>query len=72
MKEVNTIMAIKKRPEETVDSMIRRFKKEMLKSELVKELRKREFYRSPSEKRRMKDAEAMKRLNKKKPKAKMY
>lgn len=65
-------MAVKKRPDETIDSMLRRFKKDVLKSELMKELRKREFYIPPSEKRRIKDAEAMKRANKKKPKAKMY
>lgn len=66
-------MAIKKRPEETVDSMIKRFKKEMLKSELMKEVRKREFYIPKSEKRRLKDAEAMRRLKKKSAKQqKMY
>lgn len=67
------VMAIKKRPEETVDSMIKRFKKEMLKSELMKEIRKREFYVPKSEKRRLKDAEAMRRLKKKTAKQqKMY
>ena len=67
------VMAIKKRPEETVDSMIKRFKKEMLKSELMKEIRKREFYVPKSEKRRLKDAEAMRRLKKKNAKQqKMY
>ena len=65
-------MAIRKRPEETLDSMLRRFKKETLKSEVLKELRKREYYISPSEKRRMKIAEAQKRARKKTVKAKQY
>ena len=66
-------MAIKKKfPEETVDSMLRRFKKEVLKSELAKELRKREFYMSPSEKRRKKSAEAQRRAKKKQAKVKEY
>lgn len=66
-------MAIKKKtPDESIDSMIRRFKKEVLKSELIKELRKREFYISPSEKRRKKSAEAQRRARKKMAKAKQY
>ena len=65
-------MAIKARPEETMDSMLRRFKKEMLKSEVIKEYRKREYYVSPSEKRRLKSIEAQKRARKKSSKAKNY
>lgn len=65
-------MAIKRRPDETVDSMLRRFKKEMLKSEVLKDLRKHEFYISPSEKRRLKSAEAQKRARKAQPKVKQY
>lgn len=66
-------MAItKKFPEETLDSMLRRFKKEVLKSELIKELRKREYYVSPSEKRRLKSAEAQRRNRKKQVKIKEY
>lgn len=59
------IMAIKRRSDETVDSMLKRFKKEVLKSEVLKDLRKHEFYVSPSEKRRIKSAEAQKRAKKK-------
>lgn len=58
-------MAIKKRPEETIDSMLKRFKKEMLKSELMKDIRKREYYVSPGEKKRIKAKEAQKKFNKK-------
>lgn len=65
LKEVNKIMAIKARPGETLDSMLRRFKKEVLKSEILKDLRKHEYYVAPSEKRRLKSAEAQKRLRKK-------
>lgn len=65
-------MAIKRRPDETVDSMLRRFKKEVLKSEVLKDLRKHEYYVSPSEKRRLKSAEAQKRARKSQPKVKQY
>ena len=57
-------MAIKARPGESLDSMLRRFKKEVLKSEVLKDLRKHEYYVSPSEKRRLKSAEAQKRAKK--------
>ena len=72
MKEVNKIMAIKARPGETVESMLRRFKKETLKSEILKDLRKHEYFVSPSEKRRLKSAEAQKRAKKKLAKQKLY
>ena len=65
-------MAIKRRPDETVDSMLRRFKKEVVKSEVLKDLRKKEYYVSPSEKRRIKSAEAQKRARKKMAKQRMY
>ena len=65
-------MAIKRRPEETIDSMLRRFKKEVLKSEVLKDLRKHEFYVAPSEKRRLKSAEAQKRARKKMAKMNEY
>ena len=65
-------MAIKGRPEETVDSMLRRFKKEVLKSEVLKDLRKHEFYVAPSEKRRLKSAEAQMRAKKKMAKMNEY
>ena len=65
-------MAVKARPGETVDSLLRRFKKDVLKSEVLKDLRKHEFYIPPSEKRRIKSAEAQKRAKKKAAKQKMF
>ena len=65
-------MAIKARPGENLDSMLRRFKKEVLKSEVLKDLRKHEYYVSPSEKRRLKSAEAQKRARKKQSKQANY
>lgn len=65
-------MAIKRRPEETLDSMLRRFKKEVVKSELLKDLRKHEYYVAPSEKKRIKSAEAQRRARKKMAKMKQY
>ena len=65
-------MAVKQRPGESVESMLHRFKKEVVKSEILKDLRKREFYVSPSEKRRMKSNEAQKRAKKNQAKVKLY
>ena len=65
-------MAVKARPGETVDSLLRRFKKDVLKSEVLKDLRKHEYYISPSEKRRLKSAEAQKRAKRKAAKQKLY
>lgn len=65
-------MAIKRRPDETIDSMLKRFKKEVLKSEILKDFRKHEFYIPPSEKRRLKAAEAQKRARKAQSKNKQY
>ena len=65
-------MAIKQKPGETVDSMLKRFKKETMKSEVLKDLRKHEFYVAPSEKRRKKSAEAQKRARKNASKMKQY
>ena len=65
-------MAVKARPGETVDSLLRRFKKDVLKSEVLKDLRKHEYYIPPSEKKRIKSAEAQKRAKRKAAKQKMY
>lgn len=66
-------MAVKKKfPEETVDSMLRRFKKEVVKAEILKDLKKREYYVSPSEKKRLKSAEAQKRVKKNAANMKQY
>ena len=60
---------VKLRPNETTDSLIRRFKKETIKSGIIQDVRKHEFYIAPSEKKRMKKAAAQKRAAKKKAKA---
>ena len=65
-------MAIKARPGETLDSMLRRFKREVMKSEVLKDLRKKEYYVSPSQKRRLKSAEAQKIAKKKEAKQRLY
>lgn len=65
-------MAVRKRPDESTDSLIKRFKKEVIKSEILKELRKREYYVAPSEKRRRKSQEAQRRARKKLAKVKQY
>lgn len=58
-------MATYVRKDESIDSALRRFKKEVVKAEILKDLRKHEYYIAPSAKRRMKHEAAMKRLNKK-------
>ena len=58
-------MAIKARPGENLDSMLRRFKKEVLNANIMTDLRRSEFYVSPSEKKRKKSAEARKRAARK-------
>lgn len=48
---VNAVMAtmVKAQVDESVDSIIRRFKKQVIADEILPELRKREFYQKPSE-----------------------
>lgn len=41
-------IAVKAKKDETVDSVIRRFKKKVQNDQLLTELRKREFYKKPS------------------------
>ena len=64
-------MAIKARPGENLDSMLRRFKKEVVKGGIIQDVRKHEYYISPSEKRRLKAAAAQKK-RKKTEKKKLY
>jgi small subunit ribosomal protein S21 len=40
---------VKAKPDEPADSIIRRFKKKVLESQILTELRKREYYKKPSE-----------------------
>lgn len=48
---------IRAKPEESADSVIRRFKKQVLNDDILGELKKREFYRKPSLERKEKMAE---------------
>lgn len=64
-------MAVYVRKDESIDSALRRFKKEMTKSGKLIEVRKHEYYVAPSEKRRLKSEAARKKL-KKKQKVKLY
>ncbi len=52
---------IKARPDESVDSVIRRFKKQVLNDEILIELKKREYYRKPSVERKERLAELRRR-----------
>ena len=62
-------MSIIVKKDESIDSALRRFKKEMVKSDTLQELRKREYYIAPSAKRRLKHEAAMKRSKKKQEKS---
>lgn len=50
--------------DEPLDSLIRRFKKEVMASGIMEDLGKHEYYRSPSLKRKEKHENAMRRLEK--------
>lgn len=65
-------MSVKLRPGESFDSLLRRFKRETLKSEVLKELRQREYFVSKSEKRRKKAEEARRRAKREAAKTKSY
>ena len=54
-------MAVILKKDESIDSALRRFKKEMVKSGTLQELRKREYYVAASAKRRLMHEAAMKR-----------
>ena len=48
---------VKAKPDERTDSLIRRFKRKVIGSDLLNEFKKREFYRKPSVKKKEKLAE---------------
>ena len=52
------------RKNEDVESLIKRFKKKVVAEGILTELRKREYYLSPSEKRKEKSKQAQKKLRK--------
>lgn len=53
--------AVYKQKDETFEHLMKRFKKKVQDDNLIKELKKHEYYRSPSLKRKEKAAEAEKR-----------
>ena len=55
---------VKAKPNETIDSLIRRFKKDVEKAGIIKELKRREYYLSPSLKKRLKHQAASKEAQK--------
>lgn len=60
---------IKKRPNETVESMLKRLKKSVQNEGILQELRKREFYVAPSLKKRLKHQAAVRAIRRKMKKA---
>ena len=63
---------VRRRENETVDSLIKRFKKEYAKSGILNDLRKHEAYQSPSEKKREKRERNARMRKKFAAKEKMY
>lgn len=55
---------IKIRPNETFESLLKRFKKYVVKNNIIQELRKREYYVKPSVRRKLKAEAARKRARK--------
>ncbi len=65
---------VTKRPGESVESMLKRFKKSIQNEGIMQELRKREYYVAPSLKARLKHQAAVRAIRRKmkKAQAKMY
>jgi small subunit ribosomal protein S21 len=55
---------VKLRPDETFESLLKRFKRSVIKAGVLQELKKREYYVKPSVKRKLK-SEAARKRNKK-------
>lgn len=58
-------MAVYVKKDESFESALRRFKKEVIKSNILNEVRKREYYIAPGEQRRLKIKAATNRAKKK-------
>ena len=56
---------VRKTDKDTFDSLLRRFKRKVQEDGIMQELKKREYYLSPSQKRRRKSEQAQARLRKK-------
>ena len=56
---------VRVRERESIESVLRRFKREVLQHNIIKDIKKHSFYLKPGDKRRTKQALARKRLRKK-------
>ncbi|HAR62302.1 MAG: 30S ribosomal protein S21 [Candidatus Margulisiibacteriota bacterium] len=56
---------LRKNPEDSIDKVLRQFKKKLKEEGLIEELRKREFYEKPSEARKKKIRAAIRRQQRK-------
>ncbi len=56
---------VRVREGESIESVLRRFKREVLQHNIIKDIKKHSFYLKPGDKRRAKQALARKRLRKK-------
>ncbi len=56
---------VRVRERESIESVLRRFKREVQQQNIIKDIRKHSFYLKPGDKRRTKQALARKRLHKK-------
>ncbi len=59
------VAEVRVREGESIESVLRRFKREVLQHNIIKDIKKHSFYLKPGDKRRAKQALARKRLRKK-------
>ncbi|MFH1258490.1 MAG: 30S ribosomal protein S21 [Elusimicrobiota bacterium] len=59
---VNNLVGIKVRDNESIEEALRRFKRECERDGVMQEIKKREYYESPSVKRKKKMAEARRKM----------
>ena len=59
------VAEVRVRERESIESVLRRFKREVLQHNIIKDIKKHSFYLKPGDKRRAKQALARKRLRKK-------
>ena len=64
-KGVTRVAEVKVRERESIESALRRFKREVQQQNIIKDIKKHSFYLKPGDKRRAKQALARKRLRKK-------
>jgi small subunit ribosomal protein S21 len=62
-KQQASMIKVKARGNESVDQMLRRFKKMCEKEGLVKDIKRNSYYEKPSERRRRRARKSMKRVN---------